>query len=327
MTTNILRAAAPADFSAAVRAAVGELEKGAAVALPTETVYGLAADAFKVDAVLKIFSAKDRPRFDPLIVHLPDSSWLDRVTSAAGAGPLLDELVRRFWPGPLTLILPRQEVVPDVVTAGLETVAVRVSAHPLFSAVLQAFGSPLAAPSANRFGRISPTTAEHVRQELEGRIPLILDGGATTHGVESTIVVLRNGGIEILRHGPITAEQLRELGEVRIVAGGAQPEAPGQLRSHYAPRTPLTLVRTLADFRGPTGARLGALRWTGGDADGFEEVRALSSTGDLTEAAANLFRYLRELDAAGLDRIVAEEVPEVGLAAAIMDRLRRAAAL
>ena len=212
MKTQILGTATVADRIAAVASAVESLRKGDAVALPTETVYGLAADALNVDAVLKIFEAKERPRFDPLIVHLPDRGWLERLTTV----PPVDEklvaaLTEKFWPGPLTIVLPRQSEVPDIVTAGLETVAVRLSAHPILIEIITAFGGPLAAPSANRFGRISPTKAEHVLAELEGRIPLIVDAGATIHGLESTIVAVRHGGIEILRQGPITQEELEEL--------------------------------------------------------------------------------------------------------------------
>lgn len=191
---------------------------------------------------------------------------------------------------------------------------------------MRTFGSPLAAPSANRFGRISPTSADHVGEELAGRIPLIVDGGVTLHGVESTIVAVRNHGIDILRRGPVTAQQLRDFGQVRTATAGAQPEAPGQLRSHYAPRTRVVLVPKLAEFRPPIGQRAGALSWRGADAERFTEVRTLSARGDLVEAAANLFRCLRELDSAALDLIVAEEVPDQGLGSAIMERLRRAAA-
>jgi L-threonylcarbamoyladenylate synthase len=312
---------------AATGEAVKELRAGAAVALPTETVYGLAADALNVSAVLKIFEAKERPRFNPLIVHLPDASWIGRVAAVDESDePLVEELTRRFWPGPLTLVLPRQAVVPDIVTAGLGNVAVRISSHPLFRAVISAFGSPLAAPSANQSGRISPTAAAHVLAEFDGRIPLIVDGGPATHGVESTIVAVRNGGIEILRHGPITTEELAEFGEVRMASIGDKPEAPGQLRSHYAPRTPLVLTSELGSFTPPADQRVGALSLRGIGTAGFAEVRALSRTGDLREAAANLFRCLRELDAAGLDLIVAEEFPQTGLGRAIADRLRRAAA-
>ena len=318
MKTQILSADATAE-------AVEALTAGAAIALPTETVYGLAADALRIDAVLKIFEAKERPRFDPLIVHVPDQDWFERLTAVSVASrELVDALISNFWPGPLTIVFTRQTAVPDIVTAGLGTVAVRMSAHPVFERIIQAFGRPLAAPSANRFGRISPTAAHHVLAELEGRIPLIIDGGATTHGLESTIVAVRDEGIEILRPGPITAEQLAAFGEARLAHARERPEAPGQLPSHYAPRTRLVLTTDLASYILPASAKAGGLTLRKSEAEGFAELRTLSATGDLREAAANLFRHLRELDQAHLDLIVAEEVSEVGLGAAIMDRLRRA---
>ncbi|MGI9086830.1 MAG: L-threonylcarbamoyladenylate synthase [Chthoniobacterales bacterium] len=317
MKTQILGAAG-------VGVAVEHLRAGDVVALPTETVYGLAANALEPSAALKIFEAKERPRFDPLIVHLPDLEWLERLTSVPSADEkLLAHLTEKFWPGPLTMVLPRKLLVPDVVTAGLETVALRMSAHPLFRETIAAFGGPLAAPSANRFGRISPTAAAHVFSELGGRIPLIIDGGPTTHGLESTIVAVRNRGMEILRHGPVTEEILREFGDVRVASARDLLEAPGQLRSHYAPRTKLILVDELASFSAPAG-RIGALSLRPNERQDFTETRALSTSGDLREAAANLFRCLRELDEAKLDLIVAEEIPKEGLGVAIMDRLRRA---
>ncbi len=325
--TLILGTTTVADRAAAVSSAVEFLRTGEAIALPTETVYGLAADALKANAVLKIFEAKERPRFDPLIVHLPNRGWLERLTTVPQSDEkLVATLTEKFWPGPLTIVLPRRSEVPDIVTAGLETVAVRLSAHPILAEIITAFGGPLAAPSANRFGRISPTKAEHVLAELEGRIPLIVDGGATTHGLESTIVAVRHGGIEILRHGPITMEELGKLGPVKVAAERERPEAPGQLRSHYAPRTRLVLTANLDSFQPPAG-RIGCLSLREKPRrPAFAERRALSPAGDLREAAANLFRYLRELDEARLDLIVAEELPEDGLGCAIMDRLRRAAA-
>jgi L-threonylcarbamoyladenylate synthase len=309
-----------------VAEAVRLLGDGRVVALPTETVYGLAADALNADAALKIFEAKERPRFDPLIVHLPNDEWLARVANVPEASrELVARLAQRFWPGPLTLVLPRRAIVPDVVTSGLSTVAVRISAHPVFSEIVSTFGKPLAAPSANRFGNISPTAAEHVHAELHGRIELIVDGGPTTHGVESTIVSLGQDGLSILRPGPISAEELREFGEVAAASSSTQVQAPGQLPSHYAPRTPLVLTRDLRSFEPDPGVRTGALSWGDDELTGFASKQTFSPSRDLREAAANLFRHLRELDAAGLDLIVAEEVPEVGLGVAIMDRLRRAA--
>lgn len=514
--------------------AVELLRKGEIVALPTETVYGLAANALDPIAVAKIFEAKQRPSFDPLIVHLPEFDWFERVANIPTQDrQLVFALVEKFWPGPFTIVLPKHEIIPDIVTAGLATVAVRISAHPIFREIVREFGSPLAAPSANRFGRISPTSAEHVAEELS--IPLVIDGGPTQHGLESTIVALKSGKIDILRRGPITDEQLRGIGfqpmnpfEKIFIRDGAQlphwrqtgatyavtfrlvdslppsvlenwqrerrdiiltarqgarefsegeraglarlfsekvesyldagsgscwlrdqriamlvrdalrhfdghryrllawcimpnhvhvivrPEAgyslsdilhtwksftaskanqllnregsfwqaesydhlirdeqdlrnqiryltqnptkagleswpwvsglsaeqdisptehrqdadatiiaPGQLPSHYAPDKPLKLVESADEV---PGEGVGLLAWNLATRKNFAAVRQLSEKQDLREAAANLFRYLRELDAnEDVDLIVAERVPDHGLGAAIMDRLRRAA--
>ena len=305
-------------------AAVELLRKGEIVAVPTETVYGLAADALNSIAVAKIFDAKGRPRFDPLIVHLPDRDWLEKIAEpAAQDRQLIAKLAETFWPGPFTIVLPRKTIMPDIVTAGLDTVAVRISAHPVFAEIIRAFGAPLAAPSANRFGRISPTTAQHVFDELSGRVPLIIDAGATPHGIESTIVRVHNGKIDILRRGPITCEQLSAFGEVNIAKVGEKISAPGQLPSHYAPKTPLRIVDDLKSFK--STSRCALLAWSPIQKDArFVAIRILSEKQDLREAAANLFRYLRELDALDVDLIVAERVPLEGLGAAILDRLQRA---
>ncbi len=322
MKTEVLSA----HDAGAIDRAAELLRQGHTVALPTETVYGLAADATREEAILKIFEAKRRPLFDPLIVHLPDAGWIERVARIdERVRETYSELRNRFWPGPLTFVFPRQPVVPDVVTSGLETVAVRVSAHPVFSEIAREFGGPLAAPSANRFGRISPTTAAHVLEELNGLIPLIVDDGATDYGLESTIVTLLNERIEILRRGPITEEQLSQFGRVSVVGDVLHPEAPGQLPSHYAPRTPLLLTDDAATFKVPANKRCGLLSWKNQAVTAYSERRSLGEGEDLTEAAKNLFRYLRELDNANLDLIVAERLPEQGLGAAINDRLRRAA--
>jgi len=329
----------------AINAAVELLRKGEVVALPTETVYGLAADALDPIAVAKIFEAKGRPRFDPLIVHLPNRDWLERTVDfenltvlssqvSADDRELILRLCEAFWPGPLTVVVPKRAIIPDIVTAGLDTVAVRISAHPVFSEIVRAFGKPLAAPSANRFGRISPTTSKHVFDELRGLIPLIVDGGPTTHGIESTIVAVREGKIEILRRGPVTSERLRGIG-FQPMAGVCPPgihrqdvdapvvSAPGQLPSHYAPKTPLRIVDDPGSFKS-TG-RCALLAWNPVQKDKrFFAIRNLSESQDLDEAAANLFRYLRELDALDVDLIVAERVPLEGLGAAIFDRLQRA---
>ena len=324
MHTEVLSA----DHDSAVTRAVEQLRAGKLVALPTETVYGLAADALKPEAVAQIFAAKERPQFDPLIVHLPARDWVDRVVRIPPEDRnLVDQLMRRFWPGPFTLVLPRQPIVPDLVTAGLETVAVRMSAHPVFAQVVRGFDGPVAAPSANRFGRISPTTAQHVVEELHGRIPLIIDGGPTRLGLESTIVAVKQGGISLLRQGSVTAEELSEYPVNKEFITGTSICAPGQLPVHYAPRTPLRLIPSADTFSPLAGQRVGLLAWQTLKAKGrFAAARVLSSKGDPIEAAARLFRLLRELDALNLDLIVAEEVPEKGVGAAIMDRLRRAAA-
>jgi len=306
--------------------AVELLRQGEAVALPTETVYGLAADALNPIAVAKIFEAKGRPRFDPLIIHLPDPAWLEKVADPLKQDrQLVSSLAEKFWPGPFTMVLPKRDIIPEIVTAGLETVAVRISAHPIFSEIVSAFGKPLSAPSANRFGRISPTTAKHVLDELNGHIPLIIDGGPTTHGIESTIVAVYDGKIDILRRGPITSEQLSKFGEVGIATVLEKISVPGQLPSHYAPKTPLRIVDNLKSFTPMTNERCALLAWTPIKNDErFVAIRNLSRQQHLREAAANLFRYLRELDALDVDLIVAERVPGEGLGAAISDRLQRA---
>jgi len=306
--------------------AVELLRQGEAVALPTETVYGLAADALNPIAVAKIFEAKGRPRFDPLIIHLPDPGWLEKVADPLEQDRrLVSSLAEKFWPGPFTMVLPKRDIIPEIVTAGLETVAVRISAHPIFSEIVSAFGKPLSAPSANRFGLISPATAKHVLDELNGHIPLIIDAGPTTHGIESTIVAVHDGKIDILRRGPITSEQLSKFGEVGIATEREKISVPGQLPSHYAPKTPLRIVDNLKSFTPMTNERWALLAWTPIKNDErFVAIRNLSRQQDLREAAANLFRYLRELDALDVDLIVAERVPGEGLGAAILDRLQRA---
>ena len=322
-------------------AAVALLRKGEVVALPTETVYGLAADALNPIAVAKIFEAKKRPRFDPLIVHLPSRDWLEKVVDApAHDRQLILKLADTFWPGPFTMVLRKREIVPEIVTAGLNTVAVRISAHPVFAEIVRELDRPLAAPSANPFGRVSPTTAQHVLDDLGGRIPLIVDGGPTKHGIESTIVAVREDSIGVLRRGPITAEQLSKFANVSLGTPKRKVSAPGQLPSHYAPKTPLRVIDNSESFSLRKDQRVGLLAWNPVARKGdlqiaqrrtgdrrslkFVAVRNLSERQDSREAAANLFRHLRELDALGLDLIVAERVPSRGVGAAILDRLERA---
>ena len=318
-------------------AAVELLRKSDVVALPTETVYGLAAKALNPITVAKIFEVKERPRFDPLIVHLPNREWLERIVDVpASDQQLIGKMVDKLWPGPFTIILPKRDIVPDIVTAGLDTVAVRLCAHPVFAEIVGELDEPLAAPSANRFGRVSPTTAQHVLDELDGRIPLIVDAGPTEHGIESTIVAVRDSRIAVLRSGPITHEQLSEFADIVSVTLTQRISAPGQLPSHYMPTTPLRLIDNAEAFPPQKKQRVGLLAWSGAFprptspqletrcSEAFAAVRNLSDRGDLREAASNLFRYLRELDALGLDLIIAERVPSRGLGAAIMDRLERA---
>jgi L-threonylcarbamoyladenylate synthase len=329
VTTEIVAAISdrrPRSQPVATDRAVELLHAGEVVALPTETVYGLAADTLNPIAVSKIFEAKERPRFDPLIVHLPERDWLEKVAATpAQDRQLISILTEKFWPGPFTIVLPKRELVPDIVTAGLDTVAVRISVHPVFAEIVGAFGKPLAAPSANRFGHVSPTTAQHVFDELDGRVSLIIDGGATEHGIESTIVAVRDGKIDIVRRGPILSEQLAELAEVNVINATGKISAPGQLKSHYAPETPLRLVDNAANLASED-MRVGLLAWNPvTNQKRFAATRLLSERRDLREAAANLFRYLRELDALDVDLIVAERVPPQGLGAAILDRLERAA--
>lgn len=340
MQTEILPTDTPELGKIAVQRAVDLLRAGEPVALPTETVYGLAADALNASAVARIFAAKERPSFDPLIVHLPHKDRLGDVAEIPDElVSTIRQVVERFWPGPLTLILPKKSCVPDIVTAGLPTVALRMSDHPIFKRIITSFGSPLAAPSANRFGRISPTSAGAVAQELTGRIPLIVDGGACMHGLESTIIRIERGDTKpifrVLRAGPVIKEELQTLGKVIYEHDhhSESPAAPGQLASHYAPLTPLRLLSGPADFRPDPDKKYALLSYRGEDEDGYmeltdwAEIAVLSpGSGKLSEAALRLFFCLRKLDEAGVDEIVAEPVTDKGLGMAIMDRLRRAAA-
>jgi L-threonylcarbamoyladenylate synthase len=297
------------------------------VAFPTETVYGLGADAFDPGAVARIFEVKARPSFDPLIVHLADASDVDRVAHAEDSRVAV--LAEAFWPGPLTLVLPRRPEVPEIVTAGLDTVGLRVPAHPAARALIRASGHPLAAPSANPFGYVSPTTAAHVAERLGEAVDLILDGGPCPVGLESTIVSLVGETPTILRPGGTAVEDIEEaLGAPCERAGpaGERPLAPGQLTRHYATRTPLRIL-TGAAGPPPDDGRTGLLAWTEAPAaPGYAAVEVLAPDRRPTTAAARLFAALRRLDELELDLIVAEPCPERGLGAAIMDRLRRCAA-
>jgi L-threonylcarbamoyladenylate synthase len=322
LTTPILAA-----NRAAVADAARSLRDGGLVAFPTETVYGLGADATNAAAIARLYAAKGRPMFNPLIAHLSD---LDAARRIADFDAQAIRLAKAFWPGPLTLVLPKATgcAVADLATAGLDTIAVRVPAHPVARQILRAFGGPVVAPSANLSGHVSPTTATHVQNDLEGRIDLIVDGGAVEVGVESTIVgcfdipmLLRPGGVPRGEIERVLGRTLVQPPDDADSASG-QPLAPGMLASHYAPRTKV---------------RLNANRLEAGEAllafgphaiPGIEAASAvlnLSARGDLTEAAAHLFGYLRALDTTGARAIAAMPVPHHGLGEAINDRLRRAA--
>jgi L-threonylcarbamoyladenylate synthase len=310
----------------AIAAAADLIRSGAVVAFPTETVYGLAADAGNATAVARIFAIKARPAFDPLIVHIDRIEMLAQVADAVPRAAAV--LAERFWPGPLTIVLRKTARIPDIVTAGLPSVAVRLPDHAVARSLIAAAGAPLAAPSANPFGYVSPTTAAHVEAQLGAELPLILDGGSCRVGVESTIVSCAGADVTLLRAGGVGLEDLeRVVGPLRIAADGALPLAPGQLPRHYAPRSAITIVASARDV--PPAERADAallLPYPAGAVTGFARVEVLSTDGALTTVAANLFAALRRLDDAGCARIYAVAVPETGLGRAIMDRLRRASA-
>ncbi len=342
-----------------VKRAADALLRGELVGMPTETVYGLAANAFDAAAVARIFAAKDRPSFDPLIVHvvrpagplerevlsgLEDQGVVEVSRLPQLARERADVLLRRFWPGPLTLALPRGRMIPDLVTSGLDTVAIRMPSHPVAQALLKSAAIPLAAPSANRFGRISPTTAAHVVAELGDRIGIVLDGGASTVGVESTVVAIASDGtLTLLRPGGVSVEAIEATASVRLArapvttAPGVPAASPGTSAVHYAPRTPLHLLPgpdALPRAASCVGL-IGVFASPAAVAEVTEEVRrrygvpvvvrALTECGDLEEAARNLFTSLRELDAGDVSVILAAPPGgNEGLALAIADRLRRA---
>lgn len=303
------------------------LGEGACIGMPTETVYGLAANALDAAAVTRIFAAKNRPYFDPLIVHVPDLATVDQLVQAFPAA--LADLAQRYWPGPLTLLLPKREVVPDLVTAGLPRVGIRMPAHPVAQALLKATHFPLAAPSANPFGYISPTTSAHVYAQLQGKIPYILEGGPCTVGVESTIVGWEDGQAALYRYGGISVEAIEAVvGPLRLCLNeSSNPAAPGMLTTHYAPRKPLYLGEIGALGAQFMTQKVGILAFgTLPELPSPYAVYSLSETGNLAEAAQRLFTGLRTLDGAEVDVILAQPVPNVGLGRAINDRLRRASA-
>ncbi len=326
----------PGSDPAAVAEAAVAIRAGRLVAFPTETVYGLGANALDAVAVAGIFEAKERPRFDPLIVHLADAADLPRHADPADlADPRVARLAARFWPGPLTLVLRKRPAIPGIVTAGLPTVGLRVPDHPVARALIAAAGVPVAAPSANRFGHLSPTRPSHVVHQLGGRVDLVLDGGPCRVGVESTVVLLAGGRAVLLRPGGLPAEEIEAvIGPLDVPVDGSAEAAlaPGRLGAHYAPAARLDLVPPDVPARAAAGERLGLLaasdagraiaEISGGP---FAAVEVLAPDGDPVAGAARLFEALHALEAAGVTRIVAQPVPERGLGRAVMDRLRRAA--
>ena len=337
--TRIIDASDPSEQNKVVEEIAALLDAGEVVALPTETVYGLGADALNAGAVAKIFEAKDRPAFDPLIVHVGSYEQVDEVADVPDdLREIVNKLMKAHWPGPLTIILPKKDCVPDIVTSGLSTIGVRMSAHPVMKAVTRKLGRPIAAPSANRFGKISPTSASAVVKELDGRIPTIVDGGACREGLESTIIRPEAGEkrptLHMLRSGPVTKEMLQRFGRVerpKRNRSNEAPEAPGQLANHYAPTKPLRLCRDFNDFKPEEGKKYALLSYCGSDKAGlidayeWDLVEELSpGNGKLAEAAVRFFYLLRKLDESDVDEIIAEPLSETGLGVAIMDKLRRA---
>jgi L-threonylcarbamoyladenylate synthase len=312
-----------------IAAAAELLNAGKLVAFPTETVYGLGANALDANAVAKIFELKGRPRFDPLIVHIADAEKLNELVDSVP--PMAQTLMNAFWPGPLTFVLNKLPHVPDIVTAGLPSVAVRCPKNPIAQKLIRAADLPVAAPSANRFGMVSPTTADHVKEQFASQLSMILDDGPCEVGVESTVISFASEDHDrpkLLRPGGITLEDIEAItGPLSVnLHEENKPTSPGQLSRHYSPSTPFMIVDDLSDFESMEGKRVGLLTLQPSScASQFDALEVLSETGDLSEAATRLFAAMRRLDALSLDMIVAQPVPEVGLGRAIMDRIRRAA--
>lgn len=308
-----------------IQHAAAVLGNGQCVGIPTETVYGLAANALDAKACAEIFRIKNRPSFNPLIVHVHAVSEISKYVREFPA--VLQKLAARFSPGPITFVLPKKDNIPDIVTAGGDTVAVRVPAHPLTLALLQQLPFPLAAPSANPFGYISPVTALHVEQQLGDAVPYILDGGSCTVGLESTVVTAENGEVVVLRLGGVAVEDIEAVcGKVRLAINhSSDPKAPGQLASHYAPRKKLLFGDINSLLAANAHVHVGVLTFT--EAIKNERVThqvILSPRGDLAEAASGLFAALRFLDGCAIDLIIAEPFPDEALGRAINDRLLRA---
>lgn len=299
------------------------IRRGGLVAFPTETVYGLGADAFNPKAVAKIFELKGRPYFDPLIVHIASIDDLSKLALNIRKEVYL--LAEKFWPGPLTIVLPKKNEVPEIVTAGLETVGIRMPDHPVALSLINMSGCPIAAPSANKFGCISPTTATHVNKQLL-EVDFILDGGSTKIGIESTVIHLNGNKIRILRHGAITGTALLEAVPNMIISENSDLSflSPGMIKAHYSPNKPMFILGGLLP-QGFKKETAGILSFSGKDIQGYKVVEHLTKNQDLKEYATNLFSALHRLEDANIKFIVAEPVPYRGIGFAIMDRLTKAA--
>jgi len=300
------------------------IKRGGLVSFPTETVYGLGADGLNPIASAKIFEAKNRPSFNPLILHIALIETLNEI--AEWKNPNIEKLVSKFWPGPLTIVLPKKKIVPEIVTAGNPTVAVRMPGHKVALELIKLSGCPIAAPSANRFGQLSPTDAQHVVKQLKNKVDIILNGGKSAVGVESTILEITDEKIYLLRPGGLTLEEIESVvGKVETkVHSAAKPNSPGQLPFHYSPLIPLKFLNeeNLDEYK---NKKIGAILFkNSSEKNNFAVERVLSPKGDLREAAANLFAYLHELEKENIDIILIEPVEETGLGRAIMDRLRKA---
>ena len=314
--------------SNAIQAAVAALQNNEIVAMPTETVYGLAGNAYSEVAVQKIFALKNRPHYNPLIVHIKSAHYLQQV--AKNIPVVAIQLADAFWPGPLTLVLEKQDHIPDLVTGGKNTVGVRVPGHPIALELLEALDFPLAAPSANPFGSISPTTAKHVADYFTGTLDIILDGGSCDQGIASTIVGFENGEPILYRQGSTKTEDIEKITGVlkmRVHANNESVVAPGMLSKHYAPSTTTILTDDItSDIQKYSDKRIGVLQLSPTTLPSFViAVETLSQTGNLEEAAKNLYAAMHRLDHQNLDFIIAQKMPAVGMGLAINDKLERAA--
>lgn len=300
--------------------------QGGLVSFPTETVYGLGANALDAVAVAKIFAAKKRPFFDPLIVHVSDMEMFERKTGHVPEN--VYKLTEKFWPGPLTVVLEKSNLVPDIVSAGLPTVAVRMPSHKVALDLIKCCNVPIAAPSANPFGYLSPTCAEHVQKQLGDSVDMILDGGQCQIGVESTIIKVDNDNTYLLRPGGVSLEDIEKvIGEVIIPASTKEvPDAPGQLKSHYAPKAKVKIIKESEEILAETDNSGLIVFRNNRRKQKFKNIEVLSEKGDLCEVAANLFTALHKMDNYNVDLIYVEEVPEVELGRAVMNRLKKASA-